>query len=200
MVSPLNVIWSIESEHGIVFSSDDGENVDVNRERETNPNDIRTTEAILMDRVLHYDGPWWWVTHWHTWYHWMFRIFIAASCDLNDRGTRVYLLVACVDTCVQSFFWRVNYETTILAKSQKQLRFAVAYTIRNRRPWSYYYLYISVLFSLSPPPQHQDVAENPDSVQVLLYSFIVVGFVLMLFLCISINNISKILSPNTPIT
>ena len=57
MVSPLNVIWSIESEHGMVFSSDDGENVDVNRERETNPNDIRTTEAILMDRVLHYDGP-----------------------------------------------------------------------------------------------------------------------------------------------
>ena len=41
----------------VVFSSDDEENVDVNRERETNPNDIRTTEAILMDRVLHYDVP-----------------------------------------------------------------------------------------------------------------------------------------------
>ena len=72
--------------------------------------------------------------------------------------------------------------------------------ILSRAVYSRLYLYISVLFSLSPPPQHQDVAENPDSVQVLLYSFIVVGFVLMVFLRITIINISKILSPNTPIT
>ena len=63
-------------------------------------------------------------------------------------------------------------------------------------------IYTFLCFSLSRLLHNTrtDVAENPDSVQVLLYSFIVVGFVLMVFLRITINNISKILSPNTPIT